>query len=88
MQLENEIRQRLEAAQDQRSQLVDVKFETAVADRASLTEKREALAKEITELGRKAVALRADSSMVPKIEAKRCSPASMSALIWSLTLLR
>jgi archaellum component FlaC len=41
------ISQRLEAAQDQRSQLVDVKFESAVADRASLTEKREALTKEI-----------------------------------------
>lgn len=42
-----EIRHRLEAAQDQRFQLVDVKVETAVADRASLTAKRDALAEEI-----------------------------------------
>jgi hypothetical protein len=41
------IRQRLEVAQDQRFQLVDVKFETSVADRARLTAKRDALAEEI-----------------------------------------
>lgn len=41
------IRQRLEAAQDQRFQLVDVKFETAVADRAGLSAKREALGEDI-----------------------------------------
>ena len=41
------IRQRLEAARNQRTQLFDAKFETAVADRASLSAKREALAEDI-----------------------------------------
>lgn len=39
--------QRLQAAQDQRAQLIDVMFDTAVAERASLTAQREALAEEI-----------------------------------------
>jgi hypothetical protein len=42
------IRQQLEEAQDHRFQLVDVTFETAVADRAGLAAKREALAEDIT----------------------------------------